>query len=237
MLDRQIDPVNSRRADSILEELEQSIVLGEFADGERLDEVKLSERYNVSRTPIREAFQKLAATGLLNLIPRRGAFVRHPEFVELIEMFEVMAELEAMCGRLAARRISDDMLGEIKQSAAECEEALKSGDRDEYYDQNEQFHHLIYEASGNSFLASEASRLQKRLKPFRRMQLRVRGRMKQSMEQHRQIVLALETGNSEIAGSTLHEHVAIQGEKFNDLMASYSTRSHQSAGKSTLKIY
>lgn len=235
MQEQQIHPANSRRADSILEELEQSIVLGEFADGERLDEVKLSERYNVSRTPIREAFQKLAATGLLNLIPRRGAFVRHPEFVELIEMFEVMAELEAMCGRLAARRISDDLLADIKRSAAECEEALKLGDSDEYYHQNERFHYLIYQASGNSFLASEASRLQKRLKPFRRMQLRVRGRMKQSMEQHRQIVLALETGNSEVAGSTLHEHVSIQGEKFNDLMANYSTRSSHKTEKFRLK--
>ena len=214
-------PANSRRADFILEELEQSIVLGEFSDGERLDEVKLSERYNVSRTPIREAFQKLAATGLLNLIPRRGAFVRHPEFVELIEMFEVMAELEAMCGRLAARRILDEMLIEIKKSAAQCEEALEQNNRDEYYDQNERFHHLIYQASGNSFLASEAGRLQKRLKPFRRLQLRVRGRMSQSMEQHRQIVLALETGNAEAASSSLHEHISIQGEKFNDLVASY----------------
>ncbi len=214
-------PANSRRADFILEELEQSIVLGEFSDGERLDEVKLSERYNVSRTPIREAFQKLAATGLLNLIPRRGAFVRHPEFVELIEMFEVMAELEAMCGRLAARRISDEMLFDIKNSAAQCEEALERNDRDEYYDQNERFHHLIYQASGNSFLASEAGRLQKRLKPFRRLQLRVRGRMSQSMEQHRQIVLALETGDAGAASSSLHEHISIQGEKFNDLVASY----------------
>ncbi|MFK5980518.1 MAG: GntR family transcriptional regulator [Rhizobiaceae bacterium] len=237
MLERKIQPTSSRRADSILEDLEQSIVLGEFANGERLDEVKLSERYNVSRTPIREAFQKLAATGLLNLIPRRGAFVRHPEFVELIEMFEVMAELEAMCGRLAARRMSDEVLADIKHSAAECEDALKRGNHDEYYHQNERFHHFIYQASGNSFLASEASRLQKRLKPFRRMQLKVHGRMRQSMEQHRQIVLALETGNSEVASETLQQHVSIQGEKFTDLMASYSKRSHQKTDKSTLKVY
>lgn len=235
MQDQLNEPTNSRRADFILEELEQSIVLGEFANGERLDEVKLSERFGVSRTPIREAFQKLAATGLLSLIPRRGAFVRHPEFVELIEMFEVMAELEAMCGRLAARRITDEMLADIKQSAGQCEDALSLGDRDEYYHQNERFHHLIYQASGNSFLASEAARLQKRLKPFRRMQLRVRGRMKQSMEQHRQIVLALEAGDSEIASTILHEHISIQGEKFNDLMASYSTGSHQRNGKSRLE--
>ena len=213
-----------RRADTVLNELEHMIFTGEFSDGERLDEVKLSERFQVSRTPLREAFQKLAATGLLELIPRRGAFVRHPKFTELIEMFEVMAELEAMCGRLASRRVSDALLDAIKQSAELCEEALQRNDSDGYYDYNEKFHHLIYQASGNSFLQMEATKLHKRLKPFRRMQLRVRGRMDQSMEQHRQIVKALENGDPSTAERVLQEHVQIQGEKFNDLMSSYANR-------------
>jgi len=213
-----------KRADTVLEELEQMIVVGDFADGERLDEIKLSEHFGVSRTPIREAFQRLSSSGLLELRPRRGAFVRHPQFVELIEMFEVMAELEAMCGRLAARRISPELLVRIKQAAAGCEESLAQTDADGYYRHNEQFHHLIYDASGNSFLQNEAARLHKRLKPFRRMQLRVRGRINQSMEEHRQIVAALEDGEDKIAEAVLQKHVSIQGEKFNDLMSSYSNR-------------
>lgn len=216
--------LSQRRADTILQKLEHMIVTGEFLDGERLDEVKLSDYFQVSRTPLREAFQKLSASGLLELIPHRGAFVRYPEFTELIEMFEVMAELEAMCGRLAARRVSDALLSEIKKSAELCEEALQLGDSDGYYDYNEKFHHLIYQASGNSFLKSEATRLHKRLKPFRRMQLRVRGRMQQSMAQHRQIIIALEHGDPKLAAETLQEHVQVQGEKFTDLMSSYSNR-------------
>jgi len=200
------------------------IVVGELSDGERLDETKLSERFSVSRTPLREAFQTLAATGLVELIPRRGAFVRHPEFVELVGMFEVMAELEAMCGRLAARRVTDSALEEIKTSARHCEDALKRKDSDGYYDYNEKFHHLIYQASGNAFLESETAKLHKRLKPFRRMQLRVRGRMEQSMEEHRRIVKALETGDAAVAEKVLQAHVSVQGEKFNDLMSSYSNR-------------
>lgn len=213
-----------KRADTVLEELEHMIVVGEFVDGERLDEIKLSERFGVSRTPIREAFQRLSASGLLELLPRRGAFVRHPQFIELIEMFEVMAELEAMCGRLAARRISTNQIMQIKLAAAGCEDALAQSDADGYYRHNEQFHHLIYEASGNSFLRNEAARLHKRLKPFRRMQLRVRGRINQSMEEHRQIVAALQAGEPEIAEAVLQKHVSIQGEKFNDLMSSYNNR-------------
>ena len=172
----------------------------------------------------------LAASGLLELVPRRGAYVRHPGIIELVEMFEVMAELEGMCGRLAARRLTNDSLKAIKKAALDCEMALKSGDSDAYYDENERFHNLLYDASGNSFLASEARKLQRRLQPFRRMQLRVRGRMMQSMEEHRTIVAALEAGDADAAENALRDHIAVQGEKFNDLMAHYNKSKLKRAG-------
>lgn len=210
-----------RMADNVREALEQMIVTGAYADGERLDEIRLAERFHVSRTPLREAFQMLAASGLVELLPRRGAFVRHPAFPEMIEMFEVMAELEALCGRLAARRVTSDVLEQIRATVIACEAAAHAGDSDGYYRENEHFHQLIYSASGNDFLAAEARRLHKRLQPFRRMQLRVRGRMIQSLAEHRQILTALETGDSPTAEATLRDHVAVQGARFNDLMASY----------------
>ena len=210
-----------RIADTIRERIEQMIVIGEFADGERLDEVKLAEQFGVSRTPLREAFQSLAASGLVTLEARRGAFIRHPDFVELVEMFEVMAELEAMCGFRAARRITDQQMTDVGLTIDACEAAIAQGDFDEYYRENEKFHHLLYEASGNRFLAREAARLHKRLKPYRRMQLRVNGRMPQSMREHRAVFAALKRGNSKIVANILRLHVAIQGERFNDLMASY----------------
>lgn len=213
--------MNTRMADNVREALEQMIVTGEFADGERLDENRLADRFHVSRTPLREAFQMLAASGLVELLPRRGAFVRHPAFHEMIEMFEVMAELEAVCGRLAARRVTPEVLAQVRATVIACEAAVEAGDTDGYYRENEYFHMLIYAASGNDFLAGEARRLHKRLQPFRRMQLRVRGRMIQSLTEHRQILTALETGDSAAAETTLRDHVAVQGGKFNDLMASY----------------
>ncbi|WP_035610355.1 GntR family transcriptional regulator [Haloferula sp. BvORR071] len=213
--------MTSRSADEIREDIEQRIVEGEFEDGQRLDEVSLAKRFGVSRTPLREALRMLAGSGLVELIPRRGAFVRHPGIVELIEMFEVMAELEALCGRLAARRISPGELAEISVSARACEQALEKEDPDAYYHRNEEFHQLIYRAAGNSFLVTEAKRLQKRLRPFRRMQLRARGRMRQSMAEHEQILQALKDGNAAIAADTLRSHVAVQGERFHDLLSSY----------------
>ncbi len=209
-------------ADRIREQLEQEIVAGAFSNGERLDEVTLSQRFDVSRTPVREALQALAASGLVEQIPRRGVFVRYPSFIEVIEMFEVMAELEAMCGRLATRRISKEGMKALEAAASACEQVLERGDTDEYYRENERFHHLLYEASGNAFLAAEASRLHKRLQPFRRLQLRVRGRMEQSMREHRDILTAFHSGDCAMAAKVMRAHIAVQGERFNDFMATYS---------------
>ncbi|MEL0437851.1 GntR family transcriptional regulator [Phycobacter sp. K97] len=212
--------MGQRRADTIAEELEERIFDGTFSDGDRLDEVRLAQQFGVSRTPLREAFQRLALSGLVELIPRRGAFVRQPGPVELMEMFEVMAELEAVCGRLAGKRISDRALAELNDANAKCHAALEAQDSDAYYVENERFHHILYRESGNSFLQQEACKLHKRLKPFRRQQLRFRGRLAQSMAEHEAVVAALTNGDGEAAAAVLREHVAVQGEKFHTLMAS-----------------
>ncbi|ANP36642.1 AsnC family transcriptional regulator [Phaeobacter gallaeciensis] len=212
--------MGQRRADSIAEELEELIFDGTFADGDRLDEVRLAEQFGVSRTPLREAFQRLALSGLVQLIPRRGAFVRQPGPVELMEMFEVMAELEAVCGRLAAKRISDQALDELNDANAKCQAAVDAQDSDAYYVENERFHRILYRESGNGFLEQEACKLHKRLKPFRRQQLRFRGRLAQSMDEHKAVVQALVRGDGEAAANALRDHVAVQGEKFHTLMAS-----------------
>lgn len=211
--------MSQRRADEISEQIEELIFNGTFPNGSRLDEVSLAEMFGVSRTPLREALQRLALSGLVELVPRRGAFVRQPGPVELMEMFEVMAELEAVCGRLASLRITDEALDQLHDANQRCRGAVEARDADAYYIENERFHRIIYEQSGNSFLAQEAAKLHKRLKPFRRVQLRFRGRMAQSMSEHEDVLSALEKGDSEQAAEALRGHVAVQGERFHQLMA------------------
>ncbi|MBS8227981.1 GntR family transcriptional regulator [Vannielia litorea] len=211
--------MNQKRADTIAEQLEALILEGAFADGDRLDEVQLAERFDVSRTPLREALQRLAISGLVEHIPRRGVFVRQPGPVELMEMFEVMAELEAACARLAATRINDDALEEMREANAKCLTAVEARDADRYYIENERFHAILYRQSGNGFLEEECRRLHRRLTPFRRRQLHLRGRMPQSMAEHEAIVAALERGDAAAAADEVRRHVAVQGEKFHHLMA------------------
>ncbi|PWK54043.1 GntR family transcriptional regulator [Silicimonas algicola] len=209
-----------KRSDIIADELEGLILEGSFTDGARLDEVQLADRFQVSRTPIREALHRLTQSGLVEQVPRRGVFVRQPGPVELIEMFEVMAELEAVCARLAASRITEQALEELKALNVRCLDAVGQGQSDDYYEMNEVFHRMLYRQSGNAFLEQECLRLHRRLKPFRRLQLRVRGRLSQSMTEHEQVVAALEAGDGSAAASAIRAHVAVQGEKFHHLMSS-----------------
>lgn len=211
--------METKRADQIAEKLEGLVFKGEYEDGERLDEIKLAEHFKVSRTPVREALQKLVMSGVAEQIPRRGVFVRQPGPVELLEMFETMAELEASCGRFAAARMSDEGLARLSEANDKCKMAVKNGDTEKYYAENEAFHQEIYLGAANGFLRNEALRLQNRLKPFRRMQLRFRGRMPQSLGEHEEIVEALRSGDGEGVANALRSHVAVQGEKFQQLMA------------------
>lgn len=212
--------METRRADQIANTLEQLVFAGEFEDGERLDELKLAEQFSVSRTPIREALQVLVSSGMAEQIPRRGVFIRQPRPVELMEMFEAMAEIEASCGRLAAKRMRDADLGALAEANNRCQEAVNGADSDSYYAENEVFHQIIYRGAANSFLEKQALRLQNRLKAYRRVQLKFRGRMVQSMSEHSQILNALENGDAERAATVLRSHVAVQGEKFHQLVAS-----------------
>ncbi len=210
---------NVSQALKLRDALEDEIVNGALKPGERLDEAALAERFNVSRTPIREAFKYLVGSGLVETVPNRGTFVASVGLSQLIEMFEVMAELEGMCARLAARRITDTEADELRALLDGCARANEQGDPDAYYYQNERFHDCIYRASHNGFLAQQARQLQIRLKPYRRLQLRVRNRAARSLQEHRQIVEAILAGDERAAEAITEDHVKIQGERFTDFIA------------------
>ena len=122
----------SRRSQQLREIIEERIATGLYAPGMRLDETDLANEFEVSRTPIREALMQLASSGLIDMRPRRGAIVAEISPQRLCEMFEVMAELEAMCGRMAARRMTEADRQELLEAHKACEEAHDRGDHDAY---------------------------------------------------------------------------------------------------------
>ncbi|AQU81918.1 MAG: GntR family transcriptional regulator [Halomonas sp.] len=200
--------------------LEDAIVGGRFLPGDKLDPDALALEYQCSRTPIREAIQQLAMSGMVQVLPKRGTFVTKLSISELVERFEVMAEFEGVCGRLAARRITADELALLKEAHNACRAKVAEGDSNGYYYENSLFHQRIYEASHNEFLAQESARLHAVLQPYRRMQLQVRMRLETSFQEHDAIIAAIEAGEALQAEALLRDHVTIQGERFTDLVAS-----------------
>ncbi|MCJ2060345.1 GntR family transcriptional regulator [Methylobacterium sp. J-048] len=206
-------------AQRLRQRIEDEIVSGELALGSRLDENQLAVRFGVSRTPIREALLQLAATGLVQTKPRRGAIVSAPEPYLLLAMFEAMAEIEAACGRLAARRLVPEDAEALQAALAGCRTAVAQEDPESYYAENYVFHTVVYRASRNAFLAEQALSLHRRLAPYRRLQLRVRQRLPQSLAEHEAIVAAIVAGDDAGAAEALRSHVLVQGDRFTDLVA------------------
>jgi DNA-binding GntR family transcriptional regulator len=208
------------RAETLRETIEELIAVGELQPGHHLDETELAERFGVSRTPIREALIQLASMGLVVIRPRRGAVVAELGPQQLVEMFEVMSELEATCSRLAARRMTPAEHMVLLAAHAACREARDSEDPDAYYYKNEAFHEAIYAGSHNRFLIEQTRSLYRRLRPYRRLQLRVRNRVSNSYDEHDGVVQAILRGDGDLAAELTRSHVMIQGQRFADLMAS-----------------
>lgn len=215
--------VPERYSDTIRERLEERIVAGTYPPGMKLDEVALATEFGVSRTPIRETLIQLSASGMIELRPHRGAVVMMIDALRLSEMFEVMAELEGLCSRLAARRISDEGRAELLAVHRACGKVSGMTDTDEYFHLNEQFHQCIYRASGSVFLADQAAMLQRRLRPYRRLQLRTKNRTQASFSEHQAIVNAILAGDEQQAGALLRNHVIVQGDRYRDLIASMNS--------------
>ena len=210
----------SNHSAALREAIEELIAVGSLSPGEHLDETELAQRFGVSRTPIRETLIQLASMGLVVIRPRRGAIVAELGPQQLVEMFEVMSEMEATCGRLAARRMTPAEQQALLAAHQACKEARDAEEPDAYYYKNEVFHEAIYAGSHNQFLIEQTRNLYRRLRPYRRLQLRVRNRLANSYDEHDGVVQAIVRGDGELAAQLLREHVMIQGQRFADLMAS-----------------
>jgi len=212
--------MKQKRSDQLREAIEEEIVMGRLPPGSRIDDTALAVRFGVSRTPIREALIQLASSGLVEIRRRRGALVSEIDPKRLYAMFEVMAELEAMCARRAARRSTEAQQRALLSALELTRKAGETRDIDAYFHENEGFHQAIYAASQNAFLIEQTLSLQRRLRPYRRLQLRVRDRMTSSEAEHEAIAAAIIAGDADLAAERIRGHVRVQGERFGDLVAS-----------------
>lgn len=190
------DPAESSRgrgglADEVCRRIADEIVLGNFAPGTRLDEVSLAARFNVSRTPVREALKQLAIMGLVDTRPNRGSVVAALTVEQLDQLFEAIGELEAACARHAALRMTEADRARMLELHAEGRAAMQVGDIDRYDAANLELHATIIRGCYNPVLIELATSLRHRVSPFRRTQFRNVERMGESFEEHTIIVEAI----------------------------------------------
>ncbi|MEQ8824700.1 MAG: GntR family transcriptional regulator [Filomicrobium sp.] len=215
--------MQTNAAEHIRQTLEDEIASGRLTPGSRLEELALADRFDVSRTPVREALRLLSTSGLIEIQRRKGAVVATMSMERLVGLFEVMSEFEGVCGRLAARRATEAEVQALWAQHEACGEAAKSKDANVYYEANATFHELIYVATHNPYLAEEVRQLRRRLQPYRRLQLRMRGRITESFHEHEAIVQAISDGDEEVATKALSSHVSVQGHRFADWLCSVNS--------------
>ncbi|WP_298951651.1 GntR family transcriptional regulator [uncultured Methylobacterium sp.] len=208
-------------AESLRQRLETAIAAGHLEPGCRLDEQEIALRYGVSRTPVREAFRLLAASHLVELRGRQGAVVRSIGPHALIEMFQVMAELEGLCARLAARRVPPTWAATIEPIHQRLAALVEGRDADAFYDVNQEFHEAIYEASRNAFLADQTRRLRNQVAAYRRRVTRMPNRMADTIREHEAIMRAILAHDPEAAHRAMRDHVALLGDNLLDFLAAF----------------
>jgi DNA-binding GntR family transcriptional regulator len=202
------------RAETIRLQLADEIILGMLAPGAILDETELAKRFQVSRTPVREAIRQLAASGLVESRAHRGSVVASPSHERLIGMFEVMAELEALCAALAAARATPEERRTLAVAHEELRAMIQSGDPQRYHEINEAFHATIYAGAHNAYLAEITMATRLRVRPFRRAQFRNLGRMAKSHVEHNAVVTAIMRGDCSGASEAMRYHIKTVGDEY-----------------------
>jgi len=207
------------QTDKLAAEIGDAILSGALAPGTRLDEHGLAEQYAVSRTPVREAIRSLAATGLVELRPRRSAVVAEITPAQLEVMFVAMGELEATCARLSAMSMTPIERRRLQNQHERMGALVESDDVTGFIEANLTFHALIYAGSHNSILADMAVGLRRRLDPYRRAQFRSPGRLPRSQAEHERIMQAIVSGDAAAAHAAMLTHVSLVEDTFIGLTA------------------
>jgi len=211
------------RSQDLLHEIEEEILLGKLAPGTRLDEKMLAERFGVSRTPVREALWHLTSSGLVEMRRHHGAIVRRLTLVELVEMFQVMAEMEGLCARLAARRMTLAERKHLREIHKVGAKHVSEMNHEKFFENNNEFHEAIFVGAKNGFLLGEARRLRNRVNPHRRYVTYQPGSMTRSVKEHEAIIEAIERNDDGAAQQLMRAHVNMLGEGVADFIASLSS--------------
>ena len=187
--------------------LRELILEGHLREGEKIREKALTEQFGVSRTPLREAMKVLAAEGLIELIPNRGAVVSRQSEEELAEGFRVLAMLDRLVGELAAVQATDAQIAAIERMTHDLRRTVERGDRAAYFELNQSIHAALLRAARNDTLTRTHTSVASRVYRARYQANLKLDRWHRAMDEHDRILSALLARDAEGLGALLHDHM------------------------------
>ena len=192
----------------VYEELKRQIMVGEIAPGTRMMEVDLADEMGVSRTPVREAIRKLEKEGLVTIEPRRGAYASDISAKDMVDVLEVRQDLEGMAAGLAAQKIAEGDVLQLKDMTRRYKEAVEAGDIEEIIKQDEDFHKYIVGLSDNKTLIKMVSQVQELALRFRYIYYDDFSRFKNQPLEHQEIMEAIMSGDANSARRFAEVHIS-----------------------------
>lgn len=194
----------TRQGQDAYQRLIAAIRAGELGPGDRLIETDLAGRLGISRTPVREAIRRLESDGLVTHLPRTGATVRHLDYAEITELYEMRAVLEGTAARFAARVASDVELDELEAINAEMPAATSSA---ALYEANRQFHAVLLNAARNRYLVKSVESIQTTLLILGPSTMEEGGRPEAAIAEHAALIEALRARDPVAAEARMRAHI------------------------------
>lgn len=194
--------------------IESDIRSGTLLPGDAIDEQKIAADYQVSRTPVREAILQLKVQGILESQPRGGAVVARMDVQQLLAIWELMAEMEGVCARMACERMTQTEREALARLHQETASMAESDDPQAWSKANQAFHEMLYQGCRNPYLRQELLRLRARTGAYLQHSFSAVGRVRSSHEQHDELVQAILGNDPERAHRMMMRHVSLaQGAK------------------------
>lgn len=187
--------------------IEEAILKGEFDAGEKLNEATLAASIGVSRGTIREALRSLASLGVIEIIPNRGAFVRKLRLSDVLESYDIRAELFAYAARTVTNRLTPRMTEELKAVMAAMQAASDAEDSHAYHRENLRFHAMLFEMSNNRKASEIYHSLVREISIYRANMIYNRAVTLNSQEEHQCLLEAIFAGDEARAGKLARDHI------------------------------
>lgn len=193
--------------EKVYKTLEDQILSQKLCAGESVTEMKLSKALGVSRTPVREALQRLDREGLIKLIPNKGAIVIGISERDLIDIYKIRTRLEGLAARIVAENANEGIARQLADNIDLTEFYMEKGNIEKVKDLDSDFHDIIYRHCESRMLEKTLSELHRYIACYRKLSLTAEGRIERSLSEHREIYDAIKRGDAQSADELMSTHV------------------------------